>query len=74
MTRELFQVHVLERKDKQAPGREAFLGLYSDTTVKRKGEEVLVGDLNPGDVIRWKGEPLKVVWIKPWPTDNGGDK
>lgn len=74
MTRDLFQVFVLERKDKQSPGREAFLGLYSDTPIQRKGETVFVGDLNPGDVIRFKGEPLKVVWVKLWPTDNGGDK
>ncbi len=74
MTKDLFQVHVLERKDKQKPGREAFLGVYQDTLIKRKGKWVHVGDLKPGDVIRWKDEPLKVVWVKPWPKENGGDK
>lgn len=74
MTRELFQIHVLERQDKQAPGREAFLGVYQDTPIQRAGETVHVGDLKPGDVIRFKGEPLKVVWVRPWPNENGGDK
>ncbi len=70
MTKELFQVHVLERKDKQKPGREAFLGVYQDTSIQRAGETVHVGDLKPGDVIRWKGEPLKVVWVRLWPGDD----
>ena len=74
VTKKLFQVHVLERQDKQKPGREAFLGVYQDTPIQRKGVTVHVGDLQPGDVIRWKGEPLKVVWVKPWPDENGGDK
>lgn len=71
---ELIQVHVLERKDKQKPGREAFLGVYPDTPIQRAGVTVHVGDLQPGDIIRWKDEPLKVVWVKPWPPENGGDK
>lgn len=66
---ELFQVHVLERKDKQKPGREVYLGLFPDTPIKRKGEMVRVSDLKPDDIVWWEGEPLKVVWIKPWPVE-----
>lgn len=61
----MLEIRVLERKDKQRPGREVFLMLYESMTVKRKGEEVKASDLAPGDIVRWKGEPLKVVSIKP---------
>lgn len=64
---ELIQVHVLERKDKQKPGRDVYLGLYLDTPIKRKGEMVTVGDLKPDDIVWWENEPLKVVWVRPWP-------
>jgi len=68
----LIQVHVLETKPKQKPGREVYLGLFPDTLIKRKGEMVHVGDLKPDDVVWWKGEPLKVVWVRPWPEDEIG--
>ncbi len=63
----LIEVHVLERKDKQKPGRDVYLGLYPDTPIKRKGEMVTVGDLKPDDIVWWDNEPLKVVWVRPWP-------
>jgi hypothetical protein len=65
---ELIQVHVLERKDKQKPDRDVYLGLYPDTPIKRKGEMVTVGDLKPDDIVWWDNEPLKVVWVRPWPN------
>jgi len=66
---DLIQVHVLETKVKQKPGRDVYLGLFPDTPIKRKGEMVHVGDLEPGDVVWWKGEPLKVVSVRPWPGE-----
>jgi hypothetical protein len=71
MSEVMLEIRVLERKDKQRPGREAFLMLYESMTVKRKGEEVKASDLAPGDVVRWRGEPLKVVSIKPKEKTNG---
>jgi len=67
----LIQVHVLERKDKQKPDREVYLGLYPDTPItqlKSKDKiQTTVGNLKEGDVVLYRGEPLKVVWVRPWP-------
>lgn len=68
----LIQVHVLERKEKQKPGRDVYLGLYPDTPIKRKGEMVRVSDLKPDDIVWWDKEPLKVVWVRPWPGGKPG--
>lgn len=58
------EISVLERKDKQSAGRSAYLMLYESMPVKRKGEMVKAGDLRPGDIVWWNGEPLKVVEIR----------
>ena len=75
MESKLTQVHVLERKDKQKPDREVYLGLYPDTPITQlKSKDrisITVGELKPDDVIVYRGEPLKVVWVRPWP---GGDE
>jgi len=60
----MLKISVLERKDKQRPGRSAYLMLYESMPVKRKGEMVAAGDLRPGDIAWWNGEPLKVVSIE----------
>lgn len=65
MSEVMLEILVLERKDKQRPGRTAYLMLYESMTVTRKGEEVKASDLAPGDIVRWRDEPLKVVSIKP---------
>lgn len=62
----MLQVKVLEKKDKQAPGREAWLMLYEWMQIKRKGKMVKVKDLVPGDIVWWANEPLKVISVKPW--------
>lgn len=73
---QLIQVHVLERKDKQKPDRKVYLGLYPDTPITRlKSKDKIqttVGKLEPDDVIIYRGEPLKVVWIRPWPDNQKG--
>ena len=63
---EMVKIKVLERKDKQAPGRECWLVLYTWMELQRKGETIKAADAKPGDVIRWNEEPLKVVSIEPW--------
>jgi len=72
----LTQVHVLERKEKQKRGRDVYLGLFEDapiTQLKSKDRiQITVNDLKPDDVIVYRGEPLKVVWVRPWP--GGGDE
>lgn len=67
---DLLQIHVLERKEKQREGREVYLGLFPDSSVIRKGDEVRADELEPDDIIWWDEQPLKVVWVRPWP---GGD-
>lgn len=69
----MLQIKVLERKDKQAPGREAWLMLYEWMEIKRKGEMVKIKDLVPGDVVWWNAEPLKVVSVEPY-TRNEKEK
>lgn len=76
---ELVQVYVLERKDKQKPGRDVYLGLYPDTPITRLDSknkiQITVGDLKEGHVIVYRGEPLKVVSVRPWPGEKtGGDE
>lgn len=66
---DLLQVYVLERKEKQREGTEVYLGLLPDSPIIRKGEEVRADQLEPGDIIWFKNEPLKVVWIRPWPPE-----
>ena len=48
----LLRIRVLETKDKQRPGRDVSLGLYADATVTRRGEQVVVAELKPDDIIR----------------------
>lgn len=62
----LLRIRVLETKDRQRPGRDVSLGLYPDATVTRRGERVPVAELKPGDIIRYKGEPLRVVSVEEW--------
>ena len=70
----MLQIKVLERKDKQAPGREAWLMLYEWMEIKRKGEMVKVAALVPGDVVWWNDEPLKVVSIEPYTRNEKQDE
>ncbi len=65
----MLQIHVLERKEKQREGREVYLAILSETLVIRRGEEVAASEVEPGDIIWWKDEPLKVVAIRPWPPE-----
>jgi len=62
----MLQIRVLETKDKQRPGRDVSLCLYPHMTVERGGELVAASELKPDDVIRYKGEGLKVVSIEEW--------
>ncbi len=62
----LLRIRVLETKDKQRPGRDVSLGLYADATVTRRGEQVVVAELKPDDIIRYKGEALRVVSVEEW--------
>lgn len=66
---ELIQIHVLERKDKQREGREVYLGLLPGSTVIRKGEEVRADQVQADDIIWFRDEPLKVVGVRPWPSE-----
>ncbi len=74
----LIQIHVLERKEKQREGREVYLGLMADSLVTRKGEKVRAEDVRPDEIIWFRDEPLKVVWVRPWPSEreeqNGKEK
>jgi len=64
VTRDLLKIKVLETQDKQRPGRDVSLCLYPEMTVTRRGELVAAADLKPGDIIRWKGEGLRVVSVE----------
>lgn len=66
---DLLQIHVLERKDKQKEGREIYLGLLPGSPVIRKGEEIRADEVRPDDIIWHRDEPLKVVWVRPWPSE-----
>lgn len=70
----MVKIRVLERKDKQAPGRSCYLMLYEWMEVKRKGEMIKAKDVQPGDVVWWADEPLKVVSIEPWEESNERQK
>ncbi len=71
---EMVKIKVLERKDKQAPNRECWLVLYTWMELQRKGQTIKAADVQPGDVVRWNGEPLKVVSIEPWEKSNEREK
>ena len=65
----LIQVKVLERKEKQQDGMEVYLGLLADSPIIRRGEEIRADEMEPGDIVWFKDEPLKVVSIRPWPPE-----
>ncbi len=71
---EMVKIKVLERKDKQAPNRECWLVLYTWMELQRKGQTIKAADVQPGDVVRWNDEPLKVVSIEPWEKSNEREK
>ncbi len=71
---DMVQIKVLERKEKQRPGRTVYLVLFESTELKRKGEMVQASAVAPGDVVWWRGEPHKVVWIKPWEGNDEPEK
>ena len=65
----MLQIHVLERKEKQREGREGYLAILPETLVICRGKVVAASEVKPDDIIWWKDEPLKVVTVRPWPSE-----